>query len=180
METAMSKDKALKQAIEDYPIAKMISESLIEEEVRGVLGEGSVTKPKEKAQRGKSGPWIIVTILIAALTVSYYQWNRHSKQEIIHNRIMASYTPPPANGTRGVMDIGNKFNTMSGIQAFDLRRFQESKDIFEKISPKTDTIYYYLAHIAIVENKIGKAKSYEKKITSTKFKKELMIYLSPF
>ena len=39
MDSAISKDKALKQAVEDYPIARLISESLIEDEVRGVLGE---------------------------------------------------------------------------------------------------------------------------------------------
>jgi len=39
MDDAMSTDQALKQAVEDYPIAKMISESLIEDEVRGILGE---------------------------------------------------------------------------------------------------------------------------------------------
>lgn len=182
MTAAMSNDKVLKQAVEDYPIARMISESLIEDEVRGVLAETQKIEPKGKAKRGKSGPWIIIITLLAALAVSYYQWERHSKQEVIHKRIMASsYEPPaPYKGTRGTSEIGNDVNMINGIKAFDLRRFKESKAILEELTPKTDNIYYYLAHIALIENKIGLAKDYEKNITTPKFKKELMIYLSQF
>jgi len=44
-------------------------------------------KLKEEARRGKSGPWIITITLIAALAVSYYQWNRqYAKENQAQNR----------------------------------------------------------------------------------------------
>lgn len=176
MKTAISKDNSLKQAVADYPIAKTLSESLIEHEVREILSETKTTDN----EKGRSGAWIIAITLLAALAVSYYQWNRHNHQEIIHNRIMASYTPPVSEGTRSSTSVASESNLKSAVQAFDLRQFDQSKEILEKLSPKNDSIYYYLAHIALIENKIGKAKSYERKISTLELKKDLTKYLSEF
>lgn len=172
MEIAMSKDSDLKQAVLDFPIAKMISESLIEEEVRKIIAEDQFEEP---ARRGKYGPWVITITLIAALATSYYQWNRHSRQTKMYASVMENYSPPINKGTRGIESSDNPFN--EAIKAFDLRDFETSSTIFKNIKPKSDSIYWYLGHIALINGDIYEAKHYSKKISDPRLQNDISQYV---
>lgn len=175
MEAAMSNDEALKQAVEDYPIAKMISESLIEDEVRGILIESEGSTSKVKVQRGKSGPWIISITLLAALAVSYYQWNRHTTQTKLYAEVMKDYNPPINKGTRG--NTAKSSILDQAIKEFDLRNFDASYDLFKGMSPKSDSIYWYLGHISLINGKVYEAKNYSNKIGEKSLKEDLVQYI---
>lgn len=172
MEKAITNDHALKQAIENYPIARLISENIIEQEVRGILTEQQSDEP---ARRGKYGPWVITITLIAALAVSYYHWNRYSSQAKIYAAVMKSYSPPINKSTRGIESSNDK--VQSAIKAFDLRDFKTSYDILKAIKPKSDSIYWYLGHIALISGNVYEAKLHSKKISDEEMRADILQYV---
>ena len=145
METALAKDEALRQAVEDFPIAQLIAQSIIEDEVRRVMAENNIdTIGNEEARRGKSGPWIIIITLLAALAVSYYQWNRHSNQE----RIWAeAYSEPnwPIQRNSVTDDISTSISQyFNGDQ-------QTAKNTLAQLN--TNRSNQWLAELYLLENK---------------------------
>jgi len=161
MDVAMSSDPALKQAVEDYPIAKMISESLIEDEVRGVLGENDVVvksiNTARKKDGSKWGPWIIAATFIGAMIVSVYQWNRYSEIETRWTQFVENeYTFPKSNIKRS-LDIEALQPLDRATYLFELRRFEESKAILLSIESQNDTIDWYLANIYFLEKEFHKS-----------------------
>ena len=162
MQTAIVKDDLLRQAVEDYPIARMIAES-------------DVNASKEEARRGKSGPWIIAAILFAALVVSYYQWNRHTTQTKIYAEVMKDYNPPINKGTRGI--TSNSDLVDQAIKEFDLRNFDTSNNLFKGTNPKSDSIYWYMGHIALINGNVYEAKHHMKKISSPTLQNDLLKYI---
>ncbi len=172
MDIAISQNSELKQAVADYPIAKMITESLIENEVRSVLAQENLKPP---VRRGKYGPWIITITLISALAVSYYQWNRHTRQTKLYATVMENYSPPINKGSRGDNSTGLKLD--EAIKAFDIRDFQTSKELFKSIKPKTDSIYWYLGHIALINGDIYEAKHHSKKISDANLRADISQYV---
>ena len=175
MDKAIADDSSLRQAIADYPTARLISESMIEKEVRDIISQNETKDPKKDAQRGKYGPWIITITLISALAVSYYQWNRHTSQTKIYAEVMKTYSPPINKGTRGSGPTSDAMN--QAIREFDLRNIDASYDLFKGIKPKSDSVYWYLSHIALINGDVYEAKHYSKRISHEALSADVLQYV---
>ena len=133
-------------------------------------------KLKEEARRGKSGPWIITITLIAALAVSYYQWNRHTRQTKAYAAVMANYTPP--NNGLELKDLANT-DLAAAVKEFEAENYEDSYNMLKKIKPKTDDVYWYLGHIALLKGNVYEVKNHSKKIQDPALQKELLKYVNP-
>ena len=130
---------------------------------------------KEEAQRGKSTPWIIAITLLSAMFVSYYQWNRHTTQTRVYTEVMKDYNPPINKGTLETSTSSDVID--QAIKEFDLRNFDASYDLFKSVKPKSDNIYWYLGHIALIKGKVYEAKNHSKKISDQQLQSELLLYV---
>lgn len=179
MTNAISYDEKLRQAVEDYPIAKLISESILEDEVRGVLGELTEDETDQEIKtNGKSintrwSPWIIGVFFIAALCIGIYQWQRY---RIIENKwaqiITNEYVFPQTNITRST-DLTSASTTEKAIQYFELRELDISEEILRKIEPKNDTVHWYLANIYFLQKDFNESKLHLQKMNDSESKMRL-------
>lgn len=130
MKEAINKSPELRQAIAEYPVARMIAESVKEDET--------------KDQKGKSGnslaPWIIAATFIAAMIVSVYQWNRyHTEQAVFAETISELYRPLKNMGVKGNAKAENIFE--QAINLHQLGEYEKSNLILEDIAgPNADFI----------------------------------------
>ena len=129
---------------------------------------------RNKKDKSQTGPWIITITLLAALSVSYYQWNRHTTQTQFYSEIMKNYTPPVnANVEKG--SINNEFN--KAIAEFDQKNYEASSVLFKKIKPKSDTIHWYLGHIALINGNVYESRNHSRKIEDSALQGELLRYV---
>jgi|GEM_PF-372215 len=125
--------------------------------------------------KSKSGPWIITITLIAALAVSYYQWNRHTRQSSLYAEVMATYKPPVYQNNQSDSIASN--DHQKAIEAFNYSKYDASYTLFKGIKPKTDNVYWYLGHIALINGDVYEAKNHSKKIKDATLKGELLQYV---
>ena len=59
----------------------------------------AVANYKSGKRNPKVTPWIIITVFISALTVSYYHWTRYEKQSDVIESIMVNEYKKPENRT---------------------------------------------------------------------------------
>lgn len=130
---------------------------------------------KEEAQRGNSTPWIIAITLISAMVLSYYQWNRYTRQTTLYTEVMKSYKAPINKGTTGTTASFNVID--KAIKEFDLSNFSASYDLFKRVKPKSDSIYWYLGHLSLINGNVYEAKNHSNKITNQKLQSNLLQYV---
>lgn len=127
----------------------------------------------KETKRDKATPWIITMTLIAALAVSYYQWNRYTTQMERYGVTMANYEKPtshdPTETTNGQLN--------EAISEFDRENYEGSYALLKKIKPKTDIVYWYLGHIALINGKVYEAKNHSKKIKNPSLKGGITKYV---
>lgn len=182
MEAAIAKDPQLRQAVDDFPIAQKIADSIIESEVRDVLREvSSSTNNTMTLHKAKPNyaPWMIAATFIAAMWVSYYQWNRYDHQQKIYASVMEKYQPLPTVGDRSTSLI-TQDKLSEAFRLYDLRKYDESLELFKEITPKTDTIHFYMSHLYLVQNKINLSKKHYNKIEDANLKNSIYQYLKAF
>ena len=130
---------------------------------------------KEKKDKSKPVPWVVTITLLAALAASYYQWNRHTTQKKSYGVVMGSYTPPVNKGARS-NTIG-KGGLSNAIKEFDLKNYDLSYTLLQSIKTKTDSVYWYLGHIALIKGKVYEAKNHSKKIKDESLKGSISKYV---
>jgi len=164
MDSAISKDKALKQAVEDYPIARLISESLIEDEVRGVLGENlggnqeagmhsTVVIRKTEVESKNTFIW---KWLIAACIVGIIGWTGFELMESKNDNVLfADLVVPTIWDNEEKYDSvliqiptiseafekRDKINYLKIISLYALGEQDEMYQVIENLPPDTDQYY---------------------------------------
>jgi hypothetical protein len=150
-EAAMAADTKLAHAVENYPLIKKLSASLIEDEVRQEIERLEGSKQREKKVRKTIPMWkyLAAAASIAGVIVSAYFINKDfgniSNDLIIENL----YQRPASQGTRGIEEDMNRID--SAILHFEKNDFEGAKALFTP-RPSSDSLAkvvdYYLANIA--------------------------------
>ena len=74
---------------------------------------------------------------------------------------MKDYNPPINKGTREI--TSNSDLVDQAIKEFDLRNFDTSNNLFKRTNPKSDSIYWYMGHISLINGSVYEAKHQLKK-----------------
>ncbi len=74
---------------------------------------------------------------------------------------MKDYNPPINKGTRGI--TSNSDLVDQAIKEFDLRNFDTSNNLFKRTNPKSNSIYWYMGHISLINGSVYEAKHQLKK-----------------
>ena len=67
---------------------------------------------------------------------------------------MKNYNPPINKGTRGI--TSNSDLVDQAIKEFDLRNFDTSNNLFKRSNPKSNSIYWYMGHISLINVSVMK------------------------
>ena len=67
---------------------------------------------------------------------------------------MKDYNPPINKGTRGITSNSNLVD--QAIKEFDLRNFDTSNNLFKRTNPKSNSIYWYMGHISLINVSVMK------------------------
>jgi len=67
---------------------------------------------------------------------------------------MKNYNPPINKGTRGITSNSNLVD--QAIKEFDLRNFDTSNNLFKRSNPKSNSIYWYMGHISLINVSVMK------------------------
>jgi len=67
---------------------------------------------------------------------------------------MKDYNPPINKGTRGITSNSNLVD--QAIKEFDLRNFNTSNNLFKRTNPKSNSIYWYMGHISLINGSVMK------------------------
>lgn len=133
----------------------------------------AVANYKSGKRNPKVTPWIIITVFVSALTVSYYQWNRYEKQTIIYKSIIANEYKKPEKH----IIPSNQSALNDAIQYYENGETDKCKSLLEALEVKSDSAYYYLAHIAFENMQLSSANSYLKKINAENMRLPLEVWL---
>ncbi|NOT37545.1 MAG: tetratricopeptide repeat protein [Saprospiraceae bacterium] len=153
-ENELRSNPKLREAVENYPLAKKISASLIEFETRNQL--------KELQSKKSLGFRImrIAAILIPIIVASYWIYLENKKQSYDSELIFADlYHKPIAVSSRSEEVSLSTLDT--AILLFDNKKYNDAKIYFEKIDSSHEKFaraLYYLAHIEIESKNFEKAK----------------------
>jgi hypothetical protein len=168
-EAAMVVDKKLAHAVENYPLIKNLSASLIEDEVRQQIEKIEGSKRPEKDIRKIMPMWKYVSAAasIAVVVVATYFLNKEfgniSNQQIIENL----YQKPTSQGTRGEEEDMNSIDR--AIERFETNHFEEAKALLTP-RPANDSLSkvadYYLANIAFKTGDYNTSKTLFASLTS--------------
>jgi hypothetical protein len=74
---------------------------------------------------------------------------------------MKDYNPPINKGIRGI--TSNSDLVDQAIKEFDLRNFDTSNNLFKRTNPKSNSIYWYMDHISLINGSVYEAKHQLKK-----------------
>lgn len=145
----------------------------LESEVRSILEE--IGTPKRSP---KYGPWIILSVFIAAMVISYIQWQRFAKMHIKYTHITETqYKAPPISDLNKDIIETQQDEMMEAIYYFDKRQLEKSRKIFDKIKPTTDSIQWYLAHIGWMQENFAITRSAIKNMKTESLKSPFEDYL---
>lgn len=132
MEREISGNNALAEAVENYPLAKEISRSIIEDETRQILDAIPNDYYAEQKSKFDWSPWIIAAMFIGAMLVSYYQWQRHDRESKIYASAIEQYTPIKYAGLKG--DSTKQTGYEAAIDHYELGEYEKSNDALANIN----------------------------------------------
>ena len=173
-ETEMGKNEKLKHAVENFDLIKKISKSLIEDETREKINElknktnysnpsNNSNKEKEESKVGSIKPfkkWLGIAAAFLCIIVSIFLL-KNNLSSASNEEILVLEERPISSGVRGEND-GKSTLLDSGIDSFDLNKFDKAKLIFEN-DFQSDSLNQiatrYLAHIYFYKNDYSKAKN---------------------
>lgn len=150
-EAAMAVDTKLAHAVENYPLLKNLSASLIEDEVRQhieTLKDGKQDK-KEVSKNMPFRKYLTVAASVAVLLLSTYFINNYFAK--INNDLIVDnlYQRPYDKVSRGEEEELNRID--NAIDLFNKNDFEASKSLFSQ-KPENDSLSkvadFYLANIA--------------------------------
>lgn len=169
----MAHNVELQKAVENHGVVEDALALLIEEDVRGVIAginKAQGSKPDKIRALQKQGnsrqPLYVIAASFLVVLASYLTLDTYIKSQYSHQAVLDQYYVPPSNpyATRTVGFEGPPLE--EAMFLFDLRRFDESQTIFEKLllnnSNQKDLsiIHFYLGNIAFIKNDIIRAKEY--------------------
>lgn len=67
---------------------------------------------------------------------------------------MKDYNPPINKGIRRI--TSNSDLVDQAIKEFDLRNFDTSNNLFKRTNPKSNSIYWYMGHISLINVSVMK------------------------
>lgn len=133
----------------------------------------AVANYKSGRRNPKVTPWIILTVFISALTVSYYHWTRYENQSAVHESIITNEYKKPKKRIPST----NQSALSVAINYYENDEIDRCETLLKAMEVKSDSAYYYLAHIAFEKMELSKANSYLKKIKAEGLKMPLSGYL---
>ena len=134
----------------------------------------AVANYKSGKRNPKVTPWIIITVFISALTVSYYHWTRYEKQSDVIESIMVNEYKKPENRTLS----SNSSPLNEAIDYYENGELDKCETLLKSIQVKSDSVYYYLAHIAFEKMQISTTNSYLKRIKADELRMPLVRLLN--
>ncbi|MBK6824383.1 MAG: hypothetical protein IPG87_15900 [Saprospiraceae bacterium] len=162
-EIELNKSQDLQIALENYILAKEISQSMIELSVRE-----QISNLKNKKNNLSIFARIAAGLLVLFSVGILYKLNQDFKSKKSEQIFVSLYSPPMKSASRSGL---TSFATLdSAIYYFDRGEFQMSKDLFSvylKQDPKSAIALKYMAHLGIQEgNYIAADKYFQELIES--------------
>ena len=150
-EEAMGSDERLRQAVEDFDLVGLIGEALLEEEIAGIVGEEVGIVEEENK---KKSTWLWILTFLGTALMAWIFWPKADNEPTLedrHERLMVQYVYPENRGTRSLSKAVTKLD--SAIYLFDLRKFDNSRILFEQVLEKdslNQDANFYMAHISFL------------------------------
>lgn len=156
-EKAMLDDEKLRHAVENYPLLKQLSASLIEDETRQMLNE--LQNKKSSGSHTRSlWSWLAAAVLIGLLAYigKSLFFTSPGKDQIL----VDLYIKPVSNPTRG--GVKDSIDLKKAIDLFDRNYLTEALPLFKQppVNDSLQTIAHrYLAHIYLRTDQLPLADS---------------------
>ena len=156
-EAAMERDEKLKHAVENYPLLKKLSASLIEDETRQMLKDLDNKQAMPDNSR-RLWWWLAAAVFVGLMA---YIGNILLSASPDNKQLFADlYLKPQPKAERG--GVSDTLTLTRAIDLFDRNHLDEAKPIFQSLAA-TDSLQlmanYYLAHIELRTQKLQQADS---------------------
>jgi len=156
-EAAMERDEKLKHAVENYPLLKKLSASLIEDETRQMLKDLDNKQAMPDNSR-RLWWWLAAAVFVGLMA---YIGNILLSASPDNKQLFADlYLKPQPKAERG--GVSDTLTLTRAIDLFDRNHLDEAKPIFQSLAA-TDSLQlmanYYLAHIELRTHKLLQADS---------------------
>ena len=156
-EEAMQADEKLKHAVENYPLLKKLSASLIEDETRQMLKDLDNKQAMPDNSR-RLWWWLAAAVFVGLMA---YIGNILLSASPDNKQLFADlYLKPQPKAERG--GVSDTLTLTRAIDLFDRNHLDEAKPIFQSLAT-TDSLQlmanYYLAHIELRTQKLQQADS---------------------
>ncbi|MEP7196234.1 MAG: hypothetical protein ABI851_06910 [Saprospiraceae bacterium] len=166
-ETELQHNETLKEAIENFPLAKKLSAALIEDEVREKLA----ALKSSKSRNFYSSPWIRIAAILIIGMCGYFLYKISAPEfNPDHQEMFAYlYIQPAQISVRGNESNLSKLDT--AILLFEQEHFKESTSLLLSQNSETEDslqIFKYLAHGYLRLSDYANSKKYFQKISNSK------------
>ena len=156
-EEAMQADEKLKHAVENYPLLKKLSASLIEDETRQMLKDLDNKQVMPDNSR-RLWWWLAAAVFVGLMA---YIGKAVLSPSPDNKQLFADlYLKPQPKAERG--GVSDTLTLTRAIDLFDRNHLDEAKPIFQSLAT-TDSLQlmanYYLAHIELRTQKLQQADS---------------------